>query len=71
VGIAEKFHRSRNSMHDANRLTLQRVWSISDTGATAWAKLRTDLKHTRQLWHGTSAGNVLSILRTGLICPGR
>lgn len=67
--LAEKFDRSRNTMHDANRLTLHRAWTITDTAADAWDARKAQLKHTRQLWHGTSAGNMLSILRTGLICP--
>lgn len=67
--IAEKFDCSRNTMHDANRLSLHRVWAITDSASSTWDKRKAELKHTRGLWHGTSAGNVLSILRTGLICP--
>ena len=45
------------------------MWGLYDSGATQWDKRKVELRHTRELWHGTSAGNVLSILRTGLICP--
>lgn len=69
AAIAARFDKSRNTMHDANRLTLHRVWELRDEQGPAWDARKSALKHTRQLWHGTSAGNVLSILRTGLICP--
>lgn len=67
--IAAKFDTSRNAMHDANRLTLRRVWVLDDTSQSSWETRKKELKHSRELWHGTTAGNVLSILRTGLICP--
>lgn len=67
--IAARFDKSRNAMHDANRLTLHRVWELRDEQAPAWEARKVALKHSRKLWHGTTAGNVLSILRTGLICP--
>ncbi|KXO98408.1 molybdenum metabolism regulator [Tsukamurella tyrosinosolvens] len=67
--IAAKFNGSRNAMHAANRLSLHRVWTLEDSTAAVWEKRKDALKHRRELWHGTTAGNVLSILRTGLICP--
>lgn len=67
--IAAKFDRSRNTIHAANRLALHRVWALTDSSGPVWEKRKTALKHSRELWHGTTAGNVLSILRTGLICP--
>lgn len=67
--IAAKFDRSRNTMHAANRLALHRVWALDDSSGPVWEKRKSALKHSRELWHGTTAGNVLSILRTGLICP--
>lgn len=67
--IAAKFDRSRNTMHAANRLALHRVWVLDDSSVPVWEKRKAALKHSRELWHGTTAGNVLSILRTGLICP--
>lgn len=67
--IAAKFDRSRNTQHAANGLTLRRAWALADTSDAAWDSSKDRLKHSRQLWHGTTTGNVLSILRTGLICP--
>lgn len=67
--IAALFEKSRNAIHDANRLSLHRVWALDDEQKPAWEVRKSELKHHRTLWHGTTAGNVLSILRTGLICP--
>lgn len=67
--LAAKFNDSRNAMHAADRLRLRRVWTLQDSAASLWEERKKALKHHRELWHGTCAGNMLSILRTGLICP--
>lgn len=67
--IRARFARSSNSIHAAAAYKLHRVWSIADERRSAYESVLRDLKHHRSLWHGTTAGNVLSILRTGLICP--
>jgi len=48
---------------------LSRLWTITDTELPAWEARRKERGNVRELWHGTSDGNVLSILRTGLIVP--
>ena len=45
------------------------MWKLVDAKAAQWESKKSDLKHTRELWHGSATGNVLNILRTGLICP--
>lgn len=67
--IEAKFHMTRNVNHSSAGKKLLRVWAIEDVDAAKWEKSFKTLKHHRELWHGTTAGNVLSILRTGLICP--
>lgn len=67
--IAARFARSVNTMHTAAAYKLHRVWTIADERRSVYDSVLSDLKHHRTLWHGTTAGNVLSILRTGLICP--
>ena len=69
AAIAAKFTRSVNRMHVASSYKLHRVWTIADTRRSVYEDTLSELKHSRSLWHGTTAGNVLSILRTGLICP--
>lgn len=67
--IDKKFRASQNVNHASAAQKLVRVWKITDTNKAAWDTSLAALKHRRSLWHGTTAGNVLSILRTGLICP--
>lgn len=65
--VNERFKKSVNAGHTSASKKLVRVWKITDTAA--WDAQKATLKHHRTLWHGTTAGNVLSILRAGLICP--
>lgn len=67
--IEKRFRSSANTMHSSASRKLVRVWRITDNKTDVWEKKRKELKHHRVMWHGTTAGNVLSILRTGLICP--
>lgn len=67
--IEKRFRDSMNAMHVASSYKPVRVWAVTDENAPEWDKLMEDRKWHRTLWHGTTAGNVLSILRTGLICP--
>lgn len=65
------FQASKNANHGSYGLRLCRVWRCADEQIADWERCRDELRTTRELWHGTSEGNVLSILRTGLICPPR
>lgn len=69
AAVDKRFRGSMNSIHASSTRKLVRVWKVVDTKRDDWDKSKAKLKHTRTLWHGTTAGNVLSILRTGLICP--
>ena len=70
IDIEKRFQSSANTKHtmSASR-KLKRVWRIEDVERGQWDTSKELLKHSRSLWHGTTAGNVLSILRTGLVCP--
>lgn len=67
--IEKRFRESMNTAHVAANYKPVRVWAVEDENAPAWDALMEERKWHRTLWHGTTAGNVLSILRTGLICP--
>lgn len=67
--IVRRFQESSNTMHTAAAYKPVRVWEVTDANSAQWDTLMEDRKWHRTLWHGTTAGNVLSILRTGLICP--
>lgn len=69
AAINKRFAASVNQGHMTANYRLVRVWKLTDSSRDTWEKHKEALKHHRTLWHGTTAGNVLSILRTGLICP--
>lgn len=65
------FEKSRNAHHGTNSLKLTRVYEVEieamksnfDKSAATLGNVRADL------WHGTKASNLLSILKNGLIIP--
>ena len=64
------FEGSKNSHHSASRLKLKRVFALSDpAGAKAYASILADIGNEQEMWHGTKAANLLSILRKGLFVP--
>ena len=57
-------------MHTASRLKLQRVFELVDpVGARVYADVAVVIRNEQELWHGTRAANLLSILRRGLYVP--
>lgn len=68
--IRRRFEESKNEHHSASRLKLKRVFELVDEpGAEVYAGLAKTLGNEQQLWHGTRAANLLSILRKGLYVP--
>lgn len=68
----EKFFKSSvNPMHgNASRLQLKRVFTLtSEVDDKIFDQKAKELGNVQQLWHGTRAFNVLSILRKGLFVP--
>jgi len=71
ISWARKLYQStRKSMHVSNNLSVQTVYKV-DIGnmKKAFESYGATLKDIRQLWHGTKASNLLSILRQGLVIP--
>lgn len=57
-------------MHKASSLKLKRVYELVDpVGAKAYASIAAEIGNEQELWHGTKAVNLLSILRKGLYVP--
>ena len=67
----QKFYNDNvNRGHACSHLKLKRVYVLSnDVKQTEYKATAARLGNERQLWHGTRAHNVLSILKGGLIIP--
>jgi len=68
--VKHLYQSTRKSMHTSNNLSVQTVYAITIKNMKAsYDKYGAKLKDIRQLWHGTKASNLLSIMRKGLIIP--
>lgn len=67
----ESFYQSgRKTMHASHKLKMSRIFDVSlGDMAESYAKDGAQLGGVRELWHGTRAHNLLSILKSGLIIP--
>lgn len=56
--------------HSSGSMRVKRVWDLDiEVMTEAFEQRGRPLGNVRQLWHGTKAGNLLSILKSGLIIP--
>lgn len=68
--IEKAYLESRNSRHVSRNLKLVNIYTVEDKGnEEAFAKAVKTLGNVKELWHGTSVANVLSILTKGLFIP--
>jgi len=68
--VRKLYQKTRKSMHQSNNLSVHAVYTVRIASmAAAFEKYGATMKDIRQLWHGTKASNLLSILRQGLIIP--
>jgi len=68
--VRNLYQKTRKSMHVSNNLSVHAIYTVRIASmAAAFEKYGASLKDIRQLWHGTKASNLLSILRQGLIIP--
>jgi Uncharacterized conserved protein len=67
----QKFYTDNiNRGHASSHLKLKNVYVLSnDDSLQDYSKVVRDIGNQRELWHGTRAHNVLSILKGGLIIP--
>lgn len=57
-------------MHKSNNLSVKTVYKVDiATMKAAFEAYGAKLQDIRQLWHGTKASNLLSILKAGLVIP--
>lgn len=68
--IEKTYMSSRNMRHVSRNLKLVNVYTVEDKGnEEAFQKAVKELGNVKELWHGTSVSNVLSILTKGLFIP--
>ena len=68
--VRNLYQKTRKSMHQSNSLSVHAVYTVKIAlMAAAFEKYGAKLPDIRQLWHGTKASNLLSILKGGLIIP--
>ena len=68
--VKNLYQSTRKAMHQANNLSVQTVYKIEIKNMKqAFDKYGAKLADIRQLWHGTKASNLLSIMKQGLIIP--
>ena len=68
--IRAMFEKSRNAQHRASYgYRLKRVYVLHDDAQKKLFEAAATIGNISQLWHGTRAINVLSILSKGLYCP--
>ena len=68
--VSKKFESTKKSMHTSSNLRVEAVYTVQiTTMKAAFDAYGAKLPDIRQLWHGTKASNLLSILRQGLVIP--
>jgi poly [ADP-ribose] polymerase len=68
--VKHLYQSTRKSNHQSNNLSVQTVYKIEIANMKkSFDKVGAKLPDIRQLWHGTKASNLLSIMRQGLIIP--
>lgn len=68
--IEKEYKGTSNSLHNSSSYKLKKVYKIYDeTKESDFKALAQEKRNVKSLWHGTSASNILSILRKGLFVP--
>ncbi|MFE6967073.1 WGR domain-containing protein [Agromyces sp. NPDC057679] len=68
--ISALFESTKNSIHTSSALKVKHVFELVDpVGAKAYKDIAEKIRNEKQMWHGTRAANLLSILQKGLYVP--
>jgi poly [ADP-ribose] polymerase len=68
--IRRKYRETRQNMHVCNHLDVKRVFKVElPAMAKAFEEGGKQIGGVQELWHGTRAGNLLSILKSGFVIP--
>lgn len=67
--IRRKYRETRQNMHVCNHLDVKRVFKVELPAMAQAFEEGMKLGNVQELWHGTRAGNLLSILKSGFVIP--
>jgi len=69
--VDKLFRKTSNSMHrDVYNMKVHKVWDVDVKPMTeSFSKVAKNIGNIMDLWHGTQAANLLSILKVGLVIP--
>jgi poly [ADP-ribose] polymerase 2/3/4 len=68
--VKRLYNGSKNNKHNCSHLRVKKVYAVQiATDQTAFENKGKSIGNVKQLWHGTRASNVLSILKQGLVIP--
>jgi poly [ADP-ribose] polymerase len=67
--IRKKYHDTRKDMHVCSHLDVKNVYKVCIPKVHSEYQKGSKVGNVHELWHGTSVGNVLSILKSGLYIP--
>lgn len=68
--IRKFFRKTRKDMHTCRHLDVKKVYTVDiNTVRSAYQNDGSKMNNIWDLWHGTMKGNVLSILKGGLVIP--
>jgi poly [ADP-ribose] polymerase len=68
--IRAKYEKTRQGMHASHHLEVKRVFRVEiGSMRRAFTEKGKDTGNVQEFWHGTRAGNLLSILKTGFVIP--
>jgi poly [ADP-ribose] polymerase len=68
--IEQKFRGTRQKMHACAHLGVKTVYEVEIASMARWfAAEGSGIGGVRELWHGTRASNLLSILKSGFVIP--
>lgn len=68
--VKKKYRQEKGSHYDVSSYDVYKVWTVHITTVRdAFQKDGKKVGNVKQLWHGTKASNLLSILKGGLVIP--
>lgn len=68
--IHEFYAATRKRMHDSYKYRIKRIFSVDIDGMNeAYDRDGKNIGNSQLLWHGSRPGNILSILKSGLVVP--